>query len=49
MFPKATSGNDGNNRKFSQCSIDYISPVLDTKNECFQRKYFKRTYYQTGW
>ena len=40
MFPKATSGTDSNNRKFSTCSIDYISPVLETKaDQCFQSKY----------
>lgn len=38
MFPKATSGTDPNNRKFSKCSVDYVSPVLETKAEsCFQQ------------
>ncbi|XP_046857676.1 disintegrin and metalloproteinase domain-containing protein 10-like isoform X2 [Xenia sp. Carnegie-2017] len=37
MFPKATSGTDPNNRKFSKCSIDYISPVLAAKADCFKQ------------
>lgn len=37
MFPKATSGNDPNNRKFSDCSKRYIAPVIETKrDDCFQ-------------
>ena len=40
MFPKATSGTDSNNRKFSDCSKGYVSPVIETKgqgsNGCFK-------------
>lgn len=40
MFPKATSGADLNNRKFSSCSVAYVSPVIETKgqgnNGCFK-------------
>jgi fructose-1,6-bisphosphatase len=40
MFPKATSGTDSNNRKFSKCSRDYIAPVLQTKaDNCLKREY----------
>jgi hypothetical protein len=40
MFPKATSGTDSNNRKFSKCSRDYIAPVLQTKaDKCLKREY----------
>jgi hypothetical protein len=42
MFRKATSGTDSNNRKFSTCSRDYISAVLQTKAaSCFKRKYYQ--------
>ncbi|XP_028399321.1 disintegrin and metalloproteinase domain-containing protein 10-like [Dendronephthya gigantea] len=36
MFPKATSGTESNNRKFSECSRDYISDVLQKKSGCFE-------------
>ena len=35
MYPRATDGTDSNNNQFSQCSIDSIRPVLQTKSGCF--------------
>lgn len=39
MFPQATDGSLPNNELFSSCSINSISPVLDTKADCFTGKY----------
>jgi len=37
MYPKATSGSDTNNYKFSTCSRNYIGPVLVAKSDiCFK-------------
>ncbi|XP_065063953.1 disintegrin and metalloproteinase domain-containing protein 10-like [Rhopilema esculentum] len=37
MYPRATSGSDSNNYKFSKCSRDYIGPVLNAKADiCFK-------------
>ncbi|KAJ8321117.1 hypothetical protein KUTeg_002704 [Tegillarca granosa] len=36
MYPYAVSGEDGNNNKFSSCSINYIKQVLNVKAQsCF--------------
>ena len=39
MFPQATDGALTNNKLFSSCSIDEIRRVLDTKADCFTRKF----------
>lgn len=39
MYPRATSGSDSNNYKFSSCSKGYIWPVLQAKSAiCFKKK-----------
>ena len=41
MYPRATSGSEANNYKFSSCSKNYIGPVLVAKSDvCFKSKSF---------
>ena len=40
MYAKATSGSEDNNFKFSQCSKNYMWPVIQAKSSCFYSKTF---------
>ena len=45
MYAKATSGSDTNNFKFSQCSKNYIWPVLQARSPvCFNSKFLVSTF-----
>lgn len=45
MYAKATSGSEDNNFKFSQCSKNYMWPVIQARSSCFYSKTFFYYYF----